>query len=464
MPVEYVQIDDGYQADIGDWTTVNEKFPHGLAWLAERIRERGFKAGIWLAPFLVAESSATYREHPDWVVRDGEGRPVIASTNWNRTSYALDCTHPDAQAWLEELARTMVGDWGFQYLKLDFIYAGAVEGVRHDRRSTRAQAYRRGPEALRRGAGDAFLLGCGAPVGPSVGLVQGQRIGPDVAPFWRLPLHIQDEVREPTESVPAAENAIRNTITRAWTHQRLWLNDPDCLLVRDSETSLSLDEVRFLATAVGLSGGMLLLSDCMPKLPPERLEIAQLLLPPYERSAVPLDLFERSLPRLFELTVERPFEQWWLLGVFQWEDAPADVTAPLPDERVHVYDLWEERYFGVHRGGLVLRAMGPHSAKLLSVRRAVERPQVVSTTFHFSQGGVELEGVRFDAGRGALTVALTRPAKSEGEVVIHVPRGYRERALESDVPGIAMRRRADGLLAVRLALAERAAFTVVFEG
>ena len=463
LPLGYIQIDDGYQADIGDWTTINEKFPHGLAWLAQRIHERGFKAGLWLAPFLVASTSAIYRQHPDWVVRDGEGRPVVAITNWNRQCYALDCTHPDAQAWLEELARTLVGEWGFDYLKLDFIYAGAVEGERCDCQATRAQAYRRGLEALRCGAGDAFLLGCGAPLGPSVGLINGQRIGPDVAPYWLLPRHLQDELREPAESVPAAENAMRNTITRAWTHQRLWLNDPDCVLVRDREASLSLDEVRFLATAIALSGGMLLLSDAMPKLPPERLEIAQLLLPPYERSAVPLDLFERSLPRFFELAVERPFERWWLLGVFQWEDAPSDVTAPLPDEPVHVYDLWEARYYGVHRGGLLFPAMPPHSARLLALRRAVEHPQVLSTTFHFTQGGVELEDARFDPERRALTVALTRPAKGEGEVVIHVPPSYAERALESDVPGITMSRRADGLLAVRLALRERAAFTVLFE-
>ncbi len=464
VPVEYVQIDDGYQADIGDWTTINEKFPHGLGWLAERIHQRGFKAGLWLAPFLVASTSNTFRQHPDWVVRDGEGQPVVACTNWGRESYALDCAHPDAEAWLEELARTMVGEWGFDYLKLDFIYAGAVEGRRRESQATRAQAYRRGLRALRRGAGDAFLLGCGAPLGPSVGLVHGQRIGPDVAPYWRLPGHIQDEVRQSAESVPAVENAMRNTINRAWTHQRLWLNDPDCLLVRDSETGLSLDEVRFVATAIALSGGMLLLSDAMPKLPPERLELAQLLLPPYEGSAVPLDLFERSLPRFFQLAVERSFEQWQLLGVFQWEDSPADVTAPLPDEPVNVYDLWEEHYFGVHKDSLLFLAMPPHSAKLLALRRPVEHPQVLSTTFHFTQGGVELEDVRFEAGRRALTVALRRPAKREGEVVIHVPPSYRERALESDTEGITMTRRADGLLAVRLTLAERGAFTVVFDG
>ena len=47
---------------------------------------------------------------------------------------------------------------------------------------------RAGYDAIRRGAGDdAFLLGCGAPLGPRVGVVDGMRIGADVAPWLDVP-------------------------------------------------------------------------------------------------------------------------------------------------------------------------------------------------------------------------------------------------------------------------------------
>ncbi len=469
LPVEYIQVDDGYQADIGDWVTTNDKFPHGLPWLAERIHHKGFKAGLWLAPFLAASTSALYREHPEWMVGDGAGRPVVAIHNWGKECYALDCTHPGAQAWLDHVAETLVGQCRFDYLKLDFIYAGAVEGRRYDRQATRAQAYRRGLEAIRRGASDAFILGCGAPLGPSVGLVNAQRIGPDVAPYWRLsselvPLEVTAVNRQPVESLPACENAIRNVVNRFWTHGRLWLNDPDCLLARDSETALSLDEVHSLATAIALSGGMVVLSDAMPKLPPERWQIASLLLPPYGSSAIPLDLFERSFPRFLRLAIERSFQRWWLLGVFQWEDEPSEVTVPLPAEPVHVFDLWQDCYFGVHQHEIRLSVMPPHSAKLLSLRPATNEPQIVSSTFHFSQGAVEIEDARFDAAQRALTVRLTPPAKKQGEVIIHVPPPYQEQRLESDAPAASMARRPDGLLSVRLTLPQQALFTVFFEG
>jgi alpha-galactosidase len=245
-------------------------------------------------------------------------------------------------------------------------------------------------------------------------------------------------------------------------HGNLWANDPDCLLVRDSENALTLDETRFLATAVALSGGMVFLSDELPKLSPERLQIAGLLLPPYGRAAVPLDLMERFPPSVLRLEVERPFERWWLQGVLQWGDGPADVVAPLPDEPVHVFDLWEERYYGVQRGRCVFEAMPTHSAKLLALRPVRAEPQVVSSTFHFSQGAVEIEDARFDPKAKALTVRLVRAARGQGEILIHVPPAHRGATLESDVPA-EMSRRPDGLLAVRLSLEERAQFTIRFQ-
>jgi len=459
LPVEYVQIDDGYQAGIGDWTTVNEKFPHGLAWLAQRIHEKGFKAGLWLAPLVVGAKSALYRDHPDWVVRSPDGEPVIALNNWAQDCYGLDCTHPDAQAWLRRTIETVSREWGFDYLKLDFLFGATLEGVRHDPQATRAQAYRRGVEILREAAGDRLLMACIAPVGATIGLFEACRIGPDVAPAWRMPWP------GAPPCAPGTENALRTSIARYWMHGNLWANDPDCLLVRDSENALTLDETRFLATAIALSGGMVFLSDDLPKLPAERLQMAGLLLPPYGRSAVPLDLMERFPPSVFRLEVERPFERWWLQGVLHWGDAPAEVVAPLPDEPVHVFDLWEERYFGVQRGHFVFQNMTPHSAKLLALRPVRAEPQVVSSTFHFGQGAVEIEDARFDAKAKALTVRLLRSARSQGEVLIHVPDGYRESAsggLESDVPA-EMARRSDGLLAVRLSLDERAQFTIRFQ-
>jgi alpha-galactosidase len=360
LPLEYVQVDDGYQAGIGDWLSVNERFPHGMAWLARRIHERGFKAGLWLAPFLVGDRSRLFAEHPDWVVRDEAAGPVVAIQNWEQLCYALDCTRPEVIDWLEDVFRTVTEGWGYDYVKIDFIYAAAVEGRRHDPGVTRAQAYRRGLEAIRRAVGDRFVLGCGAPIGPSIGLVNGMRIGPDVAPFW----HPQARLgRRIYLSLPATVNALRNAVTRFWMHNRLWLNDPDCLLVRDSETDLTPDEVRTLATVIAMSGGMVLDSDDLTRLSPERRSLLARLLPLRGAAAVPLDMFERELPQVLWRVSDR------LLAVVNWADEATDVRVRLPLPAARLTDFWTGEDCGVQRETVTFRRLPPHASKLLLVSR-----------------------------------------------------------------------------------------------
>jgi alpha-galactosidase len=356
LPLEYVQIDDGYQAGIGDWLTVNEKFPGGMAWLAERIHEAGFKAGLWLAPFLVGANSRLFAERPQWLVRNATGGPAVAIQNWGQLCYALDCTRPDVIEWLEGVFRTVTEAWGYDYVKIDFVYAAAMEGVRHDANVTRAQAYRRGLEAIRRAVGERFVLGCGAPLGPSVGLVNGMRIGPDVAPAWYPALR---GGRRTGLSLPSTVNSIRNTITRFWTHERLWQSDPDCLMVRGTETQLTEGEVRTLATVIAMSGGMLLASDDLTKLTPELIEMLARLLPLRGEAAVPLDLGEGEMPRLLWRQSDG------LLAAFNWSDEAADVVARLPRPSRRVRDFWSGEELPVEGNELRLRGVPAHGCRLL---------------------------------------------------------------------------------------------------
>ena len=174
--------------------------------------------------------------------------------------YGLDTTHPEVAVHLEAVAAAVV-DAGFPYLKLDFTFSPSVDGGYADPTQTPAERVRAGFAAIRRGAGDeAFLLGCGVPLSNVVGLVDANRIGPDVAPVWSL---------DPAEEMvagylgvqPATAHAFTNTLTRAFMHRRLWLNDPDCLMLRTEETGLTPKAARTWAHAVGVSGGMALVSD-----------------------------------------------------------------------------------------------------------------------------------------------------------------------------------------------------------
>lgn len=273
-PFDVFQVDDGYQRTIGDWLTTSDAFPDGLPRLATDIAAAGFRPGIWIAPFLVAPDSRVAVEHPDWLARHASGRTLAAWLNppWgggqDGVMWALDTTHPEVQRHLEDLGRSLV-ELGFTYLKLDFTFAPSLDGLWHDPARTPAERVRAGYDAVRRGAGDdTFLLGCGVPLANVVGVVDSNRIGQDVAPEWRLAPE-REVIPGYLEVQPAVAYAAGNTIARSFMHRQLWLNDPDCLLLRSERTDLTPEQIHTWAEVVATSGGLALVSDDLALLGPD---------------------------------------------------------------------------------------------------------------------------------------------------------------------------------------------------
>lgn len=216
VDVGVIQIDDGWQPAIGDWDRVDPRFGDLHRTVAE-LRDRGREVGVWLAPFLAVDGSRVLTEHPDWFV-DG----VEAGVNWNSRLHVLDTTHPGAAGHLHD-AVVGLARLGITYFKIDFLYAGAIEGRRHDDVDALA-AYRQGLTLIRRAAGPgATVLGCGAPLLPSLGLVDAMRISPDIMPSWEPP---DGDVSQPGGRSATLVGAARGHLDR-W-----WVNDPDCLLAR----------------------------------------------------------------------------------------------------------------------------------------------------------------------------------------------------------------------------------------
>jgi alpha-galactosidase len=187
--LRYIQVDDGYQPAMGDWLETGAAFGGNVQGVLKEIRARGFEPAIWVAPFVAEKDSHVFQEHPEWFVTDASGplrSDLVTFGGWRRGPwYVLDGTHPEAQRHLESVFRTMRTDWGCTYFKLDANFWGAIHGGRfHDPRATRVEAYRRGMEAVRRGAGDAFILGCNHPLWPSLGLVHGSRSSNDIKRTW----------------------------------------------------------------------------------------------------------------------------------------------------------------------------------------------------------------------------------------------------------------------------------------
>ena len=219
IAVGVVQVDDGHQAEVGDWLLTSRRFGRPVADVADEVRAAGRRPGIWTAPLLAAQGSELYARHPDWMVGDAD-----PGDNWGQRLHVLDVTHPDAAEWLVMVFRTLSA-WGFDYFKLDFLYAGALPGRRRQDASP-LDGYRRALHLIRDAVGGrATLLGCGAPILPSLGLLDAMRVGPDIA------THLEP-AGDGDLSAPSQRGAALAVKARAFQHGRFWANDPDCLIAR----------------------------------------------------------------------------------------------------------------------------------------------------------------------------------------------------------------------------------------
>ncbi|MET7423484.1 glycoside hydrolase family 36 protein [Dactylosporangium sp. NPDC005555] len=242
LPFDVVQIDDGWEELVGDWQP-NAKFPSGMRAVADRIADAGFTPGLWLAPFIALPHSRLALERPELLLRSADGRPVVAGYNWGGPYYALDLAREDALSHVAGLIRTVVHEWGYRYLKLDFINAGAAPAAGPSRESL----YRTGLRVIREAAGDdVYLLGSGAILVPSLGLLDGLRSGPDVAPMW-------DNYASIDPSDATARNAVVNSVHRLWQSPLVEV-DPDVIYFRSKLNLLTTQQTRWLRDLADVCG------------------------------------------------------------------------------------------------------------------------------------------------------------------------------------------------------------------
>ena len=419
LPLKYFQIDDGFEQDVGSWFEFDPEFPDGLAGLAQEIRREGLTPGIWLAPFILEPRSKLIRRHPHWLLRDQNGRPVNSGFVWSGLGRALDLTHPDALGYVRDVIRTAVQEWGFPYLKLDFLYTAALPGAHYDPTKTRAQILRQALELIREEAGaEVILLGCGCPIGPGIGIFDMMRISADVSPEWEPnAFGIRKPVRnEP--NMPCARNAIQNIITRAPMDPHWWVNDPDCLLVR-SDSKLTLPEVQSLASAISLSGGAVLISDDMSKLSEDRLRIAQSLLPVLPPNPQVLDLFEKTMPTKLRQVMQTPAGERQVLALFNWSDEPRDLALDLDIFGLSgkpwlMREFWTGEWTEVHKDH-VFPAVPAHGVRLVTLS-PLQKIAYLGSDFHTSQG-VELRSWKVT--RSKLTFDLDLGREAEGRIYLY---------------------------------------------
>lgn len=392
LPLQIVQTDDGFIKKIGDWYDLSSGFNNGLAGVSKLIKDNNFTPGLWLAPYILQSDAQIQREHPDFILKGYDNQPVNAGFGWNGLTKALDLTHPGVHDHICKLIDTAVHQWGYEYLKLDFIYAGALKGKRLDPTKSRAQALHASLASIREIAGkQTYLVGCGCPMGSGIGILDALRITTDISSSWEPEFAGLKGVFNKEESMPSAKFAIRNMLTRSHLHKKWWNNDPDCIQLREN-LKLTAAERQSHITAVALTGGSFFISDDLKKLAPAVVQNASSLLPIIDRRPVIVDLWENSFPKYVKLALSGAAGEWFLLGYINWSDRKEKVSLESDHFKLlpinyFVRSYWDEQCTVSKKSELLWSGIiQPHGAVMLAVRPFTQAPTYLGGSLHISQG------------------------------------------------------------------------------
>ncbi len=426
--LEYIQIDEGFQTAHGDWQG-NERFPHGLKWLCDSIKSMGLKPGIWISPFVISEDSKVFQAHPEWLLKDSNDQLIrigpwpSENTDWYKNEkpkrYCLDITHPEAEKWYAALIDTIVSNWGFEMIKLDFV-AWTVFSANHfyERGASPAMVYRRALQIMREKAGqNCHILDCG-PGHVSGGFINSMRIEYDQ--------NYGSAENTWTQYFKGSSCSAGAQGKRWFFHNNAWTNDIDhvCMDI------LSENEAQAVATLIGLSGGNTMSGDRLPNLDPVKIEILKKIFPSTPEYAVPADLKENDPQTIFYCKVERDYDNW-TLGAFFNPDRKWPIKKKVTAKNLHLnplksylaFNFWKQHFQGEFNDTLIVD-IPEGSVTLLSIHEKTGHPQVLGTNRHVKQGAVEIESASFDVTSNIFSAISSGPSTSQHSVFVYVPENY----------------------------------------
>lgn len=447
-----VQIDDGFQTGMGEpegWLNWNaQKFPEGAAGLVKLVTGAGFVPGVWIYSAFHDEAFAA--QHEDWFVHDDAGKLVKGP--W--VEYALDANRTAALNAVLKPTYAGLKELGFRYVKVDSLrhllydayhHAGAWLAKENASADSTLRKYL--GEIRKRLGPDTYVLACWGVLPEAIGLADGCRLGGD----GFGPATLQQY------------NSWNGTV---------WRNDPDhCDLVprwneAKDKGEAALAEARkesiLRPTLVSMAGATLMLSDKAEVYADARnLEGAKRALPvlfsvpgqlydydprktdqlaAMQRTQIvsgkdpsPIDAEQQgTLAPWWLMEIDKPWEHWNVLAHFNatGADMPAanvsfaDLGIAVEGDML-VYEFWSKRSIECTRSGFVAPALEKGGTQVFAIRAKLDRPQLVSTSRHISQGAAEMSELTWNTGKLALEGVSNLVAGDRYEIVLHVPVGWK---------------------------------------
>ena len=430
-----------------EWRADN--FPKGIAGYVSSCREAGFEPGMWTGTFFTDQELIT--AHPDWFIRGKDGKPFIAP--W--ASCGVDATNDTA---LEELVRRTfrgIHAAGITYVKVDqlrhYLYDNLNQNPEYCRQRgvTPAEMFRKYLGAARQELGpDTFLLSCWGVLPESVGIADACRIGGDgYGPVtmqqynswngivWRNdPDHCDVYPKfKPAETGNVTKTAAVTAAPADTVIRPALASIAGCLLMLSDKPEVYQDETNLVGlrraspVLFSVPGQLFDFDDSKTsnviKVPRESIT--------HGGSVTPIDANQFGPVCPWWLNeFDRSFEHWSVLHRINWSQNPSGTaTITFADlgldlgKKYLIYEFWSKQFLGIRGDNFQTPAIVPMGLSSYAIREALDRPQVISTSRHLSQGGVDLVNVEWRQRR--LTGRSRVVAGDRYELVVHVPAPHR---------------------------------------
>ncbi|MBI2424856.1 MAG: alpha-galactosidase [Candidatus Hydrogenedentes bacterium] len=449
---KHFAIDAGWERGLGDWEANPEKFPHGMAWMAQRIHEKGLTAGIWMNPFTLDLNGAVAQAHPDWIApKNARGKLLLGDDQG-----ILDVTAPGALDWVRALGHKLGEEWGFDALvEVDFVYHLLLAESFQQQGITGVAAVRMGMTALREGFGQNRFIMTTTPQMVNGLLADGIRTGSDCKPVWESRAKLG-----PFGAVETLSAAIRR-----YYMSPVYAMDQDCVFFGHDSSIARWDVTREAAvtpaqslawlSGAALTGGVIKIGEPFVDLSAEEKGRLQKLLPVADHPARPLDLFQSAPPSIWHLPLQGPAGDWHILGLFNWDTAAEkQIEVAWPSMGLNggdyytVFEFWNETYHGAAQEKLAV-SVPPGSVRLFGLRKYAGTPTLMATNRHFAQGALDHGPVTWDEASRSLRGELTAIPANTCTLYIVAPAAMTPQSVESDAAETSFTRTGD-IIAIRL--------------
>lgn len=385
LPLDVIQMDDGYQRERGDWECITDenKFPDGFEIMLNKIKETGAMAGIWLAPTNIKGNTKMFEEYYDCMWNNQDGKLRERDPKWKENIHKPDITNPIAMKAVANILRKK-RELGYNYFKIDFNQFEVDGTVSYDGTKTKLQTYRELYKNYREAIGeDAYLCACSGMTRGVFGFADSCRTGTDSCDVW---------MREHYFSCDIA-NSIWDTHNIQMANGIIFAVDPDVTYVNTRE--ITKEELRVWSSFVGLLGGTQMVSDALDKdITQQNIRMFEILAPASIDKGIPVRGEVDHWKRRFGFNSFRTWGNAGVYSVFNPEETSATVNTELIKldelgDKFHVYSFWDNEYMGIYGSNFPLE-LNAHACKLMRFTPIGEGVQFIGSDLHISTGSTEV--------------------------------------------------------------------------